>query len=168
MAGGVRLTPLRPSDCDQQGDLQMQRPRILLADDNSDVLSRVAEALTPRYEVVGSVANGCDLVSEAVRTDPDLIVLDVTLPLKDGIQALHEIRQLGLRAKAIFLTTHTRGLSVLACLANGAQGYILKSQMMTHLGLAIETVLNGSTFATHLLPVDSAELPQRSTSRAVG
>ena len=146
----------------------MQRPRILLADDNPEVLSRVAEILTPRYEVVGSVANGGDLVSETVRTDPDLIVLDFTLPLKDGIQAAREIRQLGLRAKLIFLTTETQGLSVLACLANGAQGYILKSQMMTHLGLAVETVLNGSTFATHLIPVDSAELPQLSARRSVG
>ena len=146
----------------------MQRPRILLADDNPEVLSRVVEILTPRYEVVGSVANGCDLVSETVRTDPDLIVLDFTLPVKDGIQAAREIRQLGLRAKLIFLTTETHSLSVLACLANGAQGYILKSQMMTHLGLAVETVLNGSTFATHLIPVDSAELPQLSARRSVG
>jgi DNA-binding NarL/FixJ family response regulator len=145
----------------------MQRPRILLADDNPEVLSRVAEILTPRYEVVGAVANGCDLVSETVRTDPDLIVLDFSLPLKDGIQASREIRQLGLRAKLIFLTTQTHSLSVLACLANGAQGYILKSQMMTHLGLAIETVLNGSTFATHLIPVDPAEPSQLPTSRAV-
>ena len=68
----------------------MLRARILLADDNPEVLSRVAEILTPRYEVVGSVANGCDLVSETVRTDPDLIVLDFTLPLKDGIQASRE------------------------------------------------------------------------------
>jgi len=146
----------------------MQRPRILLADDNPEVLLRVVEILTPRYEVVGSVANGCDLVSETVRTDPDLIVLDFTLPVKDGIQAAREIRQLGLRAKLIFLTTENHSLSVLACLANGAQGYILKSQMMTHLGLAVETVLNGSTFATHLIPVDSAELPQLSARRSVG
>ena len=146
----------------------MQQPRILLADNNPEVLSRLAEILTPRYDLVGSVANGCDLVSETVRTDPDLIVLDFTLPLKDGIQAAREIRQLGLRAKLIFLTTETQGLSVLACLANGAQGYVLKSQMTTHLGLAIETVLNGSTFATHLIPVDSAELPQLSARRSVG
>ena len=146
----------------------MQRPRILLADDNPEVLSRVVEILTPRYEVAGSVANGCDLVSETVRTDPDLIVLDFTLPVKDGIQAAREIRQLGLRAKLIFLTTETQGLSVLACLANGAQGYVLKSRMTTHLGLAIETVLNGSTFATHLIPVDSAALPQLSVRRSVG
>ena len=146
----------------------MQRPRILLADDNPEVLSRVVEILTPRYEVVGSVANGCDLVSETVRTDPDLIVLDFTLPVKDGIQAAREIRQLGLRAKLIFLTTENHSLSVLACLANGAQGYILKSQMMTHLGLAVETVLNGSTFATHLVPVDSPNFPQLSASRSVG
>src|SRR6478609_8865627 len=115
----------------------MLRPRILLADDNPEVLSRVAKILTPRYEVVGSVAKGCDLVSETVRTDPDVIVLDFSLPLKDGIQASREIRQLGLRAKLIFLTTHIQGLSVMACLVNGAQGYILKSQMMTHLVLAI-------------------------------
>ena len=145
----------------------MQRPRILLADNNLEALSRVAEILTPRYDVVGSVANGCDLVSETVRTDPDVVVLDFALPLKDGIQASREIRQLGLRAKLIFLTTQTQGLSVMACLANGAQGYVLKSQMTTHLGLAIETVLNGSTFATHLIPVDSAEPSQRTTSRAV-
>jgi len=146
----------------------MQQPRILLADNNPEVLSRVAEILTPRYDLVGSVANGCDLVSETVRTDPDVVVLDFALPLKDGIQAAREIRQLGLRAKLIFLTTETQGLSVLACLANGAQGYVLKSQMTTHLGLAIETVLNGSTFATHLIPVDSAALPQLSVRRSVG
>jgi len=147
-----------------RGDLQMQQPRILLADNNPEVLSRVAEILTPRYDLVGSVANGCDLVSETVRTDPDVVVLDFALPLKDGIQASREIRQLGLRAKLIFLT---QGLSVLACLANGAQGYVVKSQMTTHLGLAIETVLNGSTFATHLIPVDFAEPSQLPTSRSI-
>ena len=145
----------------------MQQPRILLADNNPEVLSRVAEILTPRYDLVGSVANGCDLVSETVRTDPDVVVLDFALPLKDGIQASREIRQLGLHAKLIFLTTQTQGLSVLACLANGAQGYVVKSQMTTHLGLAIETVLNGSTFATHLISVDFAEPSQLPTSRSI-
>jgi len=132
-------------------DKQMERHRILLADKSPKLLSRVAEILAPRYEVIGSVDNGCELVSEAVRTNPDLIILDITLPLMDGIEAAHAIRQLGLHAKLVFLTTRADGVTVFACLANGAQGYILKSQLKTHLDPAIETVLRGSTFASHLI-----------------
>src|SRR5262249_23657232 len=97
---------------------------VLVADDNSLVLERVLSLLQPKFEVVGTASNGRDLLTQAERLQPGIIVLDITMPVLSGIEAAHELREIGSTAKLVFLTVHSRSEFVDACFAEGALGYV--------------------------------------------
>src|SRR5579883_1293008 len=88
----------------------MKRLRILLADDHSLVLKGVAGLLERRYQLVGASANGQALVAEALRLRPDIVVLDISMPILNGIDAAREIRRALPSAKLVFLTMHTNAI----------------------------------------------------------
>jgi DNA-binding NarL/FixJ family response regulator len=131
---------------DATGDHHSSQVRILLADDHAPIIDRVTSLLEPGFDVVGSVNNGPDLVSEAIRLQPDLIVLDISMPGMTGIQAAQELREAGSTAKLVFLTIHERVEFVRACLAEGALGYVVKSRLAVDLLLAIQEALAGRRF----------------------
>ena len=83
-----------------------ERPRVLLADDHTAMLALTADALAGECFVVGSVGDGCELLAEAERLHPDVIVLDITMPGLDGIEAARQLQRAGCRAKLVFLTVH--------------------------------------------------------------
>lgn len=124
----------------------MKRPRILLADDNGPMIERVKALLLPDFEIIGQVGNGPDLVSEAERLQPDLVVLDISMPGLTGIEAAHELRKAGSSARFVFLTVHERVEFVRACLAEGALGYVVKSRIAIDLVPAIVDALAGRRF----------------------
>ena len=124
----------------------LSRPRILVADDHQPLQERVKEILGTIYEIVGAVNNGNDLVFQAKRLLPDVIVLDISMPGITGIDAAHELRVGGSTAKMVFLTVHERVEFVHACLAEGALGYVVKSRLNADLIPAIEEALNGRRF----------------------
>lgn len=131
---------------DSTGEKRSSQARILLADDHAPIIERVTILLEPGFDVVGSVDNGTDLVSEAARLQPDLIVLDISMPGLTGIQAAQELRQAGSKAKLVFLTVHERVEFVRACLAEGALGYVVKSRLAVDLIPAIHEALAGRRF----------------------
>jgi DNA-binding NarL/FixJ family response regulator len=131
---------------DTIGDKRSSQARILLADDHAPIIERVKLLLEPGFDVVGSVNNGADLVSEAARLQPDLIVLDISMPGMTGIQAAQELREAGSKAKLVFLTIHERVEFVHACLAEGALGYVVKSRLAVDLLAAIHEALAGRRF----------------------
>jgi DNA-binding NarL/FixJ family response regulator len=124
----------------------VNRPRVLLADDNSSVIERVSALLQPGFEVVGAVANGKELLFESARLLPDVIVLDISMPELSGIEAAHELRSAGSTARVVFLTVQTGVEFVRACLAEGALGYVIKSHLATDLIPAIQHALLGHSF----------------------
>jgi DNA-binding NarL/FixJ family response regulator len=124
----------------------LNRARVLLADDHSVMLNRVGVLLSSSFEIVGAVTNGQELISAGIRLDPDVIVADVTMPVVGGIEAAHQLREAGSRAKFVFLTIHSEHEFVDACVAEGALGYVVKSHMKTDLIPAIEAALVGRTF----------------------
>ena len=124
----------------------MARPRVFVADDHSLVLEKVLSLLKADFEVVGTAKNGSDLVTEAQRLQPDVIILDITMPNLNGIEAAHELRQVGLRAKLVFLTVHEESAFVRACIAEGAQGYVAKARLAADLIPAIQEALLGRCF----------------------
>src|SRR5580704_13366477 len=101
-------------------------PRILLADDHQLVLERVTALLAPIFHIAGVAHNGRELIAEAIRLDPDIIVADISMPEIDGIEAARQLRAAGSRAKLVFLTIHSEEEFVNACVAEGALGYVLK------------------------------------------
>jgi DNA-binding NarL/FixJ family response regulator len=127
------------------------RPRILLADDHSALLEGIAALLMPQFDIVGTVANGTALVSEALRLCPDVIVSDITIPGLSGIDAVHRLREFALSARVVFLTIHSEEQFVEACVAEGALGYVVKAHMKTHLIPAIEAALVGDTYISPLI-----------------
>ncbi len=125
-------------------------PRLLLADDNHELLEAEIGLLRPHFELVGTASDGQSLVSEAQRLNPDVIVLDITMPLLNGIDAVRKLKESGSNAKIVFLTIHTDEEYVHACLQQGAGGYVWKSRMKAHLIPAIYAVLKDLPYVSPL------------------
>jgi len=129
----------------------LNTPRLLLADDHDAMLQR-ALSLLRNFQVIGTANNGKDLVSEALRLQPDVIVLDITMPIMTGIEAAHELREAGSTAKLVFLTVHEQPAFLLACFEEGAHGYVTKSHLGTDLIPAINKALSGHHFISPSIP----------------
>ena len=124
------------------------RQRILVADDHSLMLERVTRFLQPTFEVVGVALNGVEMVSEAMRLSPDIIVADISMPELDGIEAANRLREMGATSAIVFLTIHENSEFVEACMATGALGYVFKSHIKTDLIPAINAALSGRCFVS--------------------
>jgi DNA-binding NarL/FixJ family response regulator len=124
----------------------LNRPRLLLADDHPYFAEAETAFLTPAFDVLGTVPDGATLVVEVLRLEPDVVVTDVSMPRLSGIEAVHRLRELGSRAKIVFLTVHSDEEFVTACFQEGALGYVHKSHMKTHLIPAIEAALAGRSY----------------------
>jgi DNA-binding NarL/FixJ family response regulator len=122
------------------------RPRVLLADDHCSWLDRVTSLLKSDFDLVGRASDGQTLVGEAKRLQPDLIVLDITMPILNGIEAAHDIHKSGPDIKLVFLTVHEEPEYVRACFAEGGLAYVKKSRLGTDLIPAIQEALLGRTF----------------------
>lgn len=126
----------------------MERARILLADDNQSFLEREISFLVPSFDIVGTAHDGQELISKAMRLAPDIVVIDITMPGCNGIEAAHRLKQAGLKAKVVFLSVHSEGDFADACLKEGALGYVVKSRMRTDLVPAIDAALHGDSFVS--------------------
>ena len=130
------------------------RPRILLADNHPAVLRAATELLKSQFDIVGSTTDGASLVSLGLRLWPDVIVTGITLPVLSGIGAVYRLREFSLPAKIVFLTIHSEEEFIEACMAVGALGYVLKSQMKAHLIPAIQAALGGQSYICQFIPYD--------------
>jgi DNA-binding NarL/FixJ family response regulator len=126
------------------------RPRILLADEDAEFLNTEIALLRTHFQLVGTASDGASLVSEAQRLKPDVVVVDIGVPVMSGIDAVHKLKESGSTAKFVFLTINTDEASVNACLKTGARGYVCKSQMKGHLILAICAVLEDLPYISPL------------------
>jgi DNA-binding NarL/FixJ family response regulator len=127
---------------------ELKRPRILLADDHLVVLQRVAKLLESVFDVVGSARTGREMVTQAMLLNPDVIVVDISMPELSGIEAVQELRKSGSTVKVVFLTIHSEDEFVQACFAEGALGYVVKAHMKTDLIPAINAALSGHPFVS--------------------
>ena len=126
----------------------MSRIRVLLADDHQTVQARVRSILCKGFEVVGTVNNGRDAVAEVRRLDPDILVIDISMPVLDGLQAASQLRGIACRTKVVFLTVHEDQDYVDAAFVTGASGYVTKSNITSDLVLAIREALTGHTYVS--------------------
>jgi len=126
----------------------MKRPRILLADDHALMLDGFSNLLKPKYAVVGTVEDGKALVDAALRLSPELIILDITMPILNGIDAAREIRKRLPHVKLLFVTMHTSPTYLQAALEAGADGYAVKSSGRSEILAAVEKVLGGNRYIT--------------------
>jgi DNA-binding NarL/FixJ family response regulator len=119
--------------------------RVLLADDNETVLARVRMVLGEKFDVVGAVTNGLEAVAEVQRLDPDVLLIDISMPILDGLQAVSRLRNHP-QTKIVFLTVHEDQDFVDAAFAVGGSGYVAKADVTTDLVPAISEVLKGQKY----------------------
>jgi len=129
----------------------MRRPRVLLADDHRIVAEGLRSLIEPEFELIGIVEDGRALLDETEKLQPDVIVVDISMPLMNGIEAVRRIKQTMPDVKVIFLTMHTDVGYAVSALEAGALGYVLKHSAPTELMIAIRSALRGKTYITPLL-----------------
>lgn len=125
-----------------------KKPRLLMADDHSMMLAGLRKLVEDQCEVVGTVQDGRALVEAAERLRPDVILIDISMPLLNGMDAARQIKKSIPDAKLLFLTMHASPVFATEALQVGATGYLLKQSAASELLQAIETVLKGQTYLT--------------------
>lgn len=126
----------------------MKKLRVLLGDDHALILDGLRAALQPQFEVVGQAQDGKALVQSADRLRPDLVVLDISMPLLNGFESARQIKKSLPSAKLIFLSQHLNPAYLKQALKIGASGYVLKSGATEELQKAIATVMRGRIYVT--------------------
>lgn len=129
----------------------MTRPRILLADDHLMLLEAFKALLEPAFDVVGIVPDGRMLLEVFSRLNPDVVLLDVGMPLLNGLDAGRQLKAQRRSVKLIYLTMNPDPDLASEALRLGASGYLLKSSAVQELKQAIDEVLLGRTYITPLI-----------------
>jgi DNA-binding NarL/FixJ family response regulator len=118
-----------------------KKTTVVLVDDHPGFLDEVSGLLIDKYKIVGTARDGRSGLDAARRSHAEIILLDIEMPMLNGIEVARAIRQAGLTSKVVFLTMHADPDYVTAAFRAGAQGYIFKSHLHRDLKLALETVL---------------------------
>jgi DNA-binding NarL/FixJ family response regulator len=131
-----------------------RRPRVLIADDHTFVAEACVTLLEPEFEVVGIVADGQALLEKAPDLKPDIIVLDVGMPLLNGLEAGKRIKSLIRTVKIVYLTMNNDLGIAAEAFRLGASGYLLKTSAASELASAIREVLKGKLYVSPLITKD--------------
>ena len=126
----------------------MNRARLLLADDHEEFLAVEARLLEPEFEVVATARDGQTALEEAARLGPDVLILDLAMPVLDGLETTRRLRAAGSGMKIVLLTVHVDPDYARAGLAAGASGYVAKSRLASDLVPALRATLDGRSFVS--------------------
>ena len=141
----------------------MSRPKIFLADDHTMFAQGLRSLLEDEFDLVGTVADGQALVESAPRLNPDVIVVDISMPVLNGFDAVRELKKAGTTAKIIFLTMHADERLMAEAFRCGGNGYVLKQSAGEELISAIRQVLAGQQYVTPLVAAEVARPPGERT-----
>ena len=131
----------------------MDRPRVLIADDHQGLLDRVVRLLSGRCDVVGTATDGCALLDQVNRLQPDVIILDISMPGKTGLQAARLLSNSRSNARIVFVSIISEDAVVSAAFKCGASGYVLKDHAAEDLMPAVRAVAGGQTYLSPSLRV---------------
>jgi len=126
----------------------MTRARLVVADDHAPMVTAVERLLAGEFDIVGTARDGSVALRTVTCLDPDVAVLDVSMPDLDGIEVARRLKAAGSRAKVVLLTVHDDPDLVRAALDAGALGYVLKSRMPSELVTAIHAALTNRIFVS--------------------
>lgn len=129
-------------------------PRVLLADDHALVLGAFVKLLDGECQIVGQASDGLALVAAAATLHPDVVVLDISMPLLSGLDAGRRIKQAAPHVKLVFLTMNEDPDVAAEAFRSGASGYLLKRSAASELLTAIREVTRGRTYITPLVAAD--------------
>ena len=134
--------------------------RLIVADDHQTVLDTVATMLAPEFIIIGTAHDGGALLKAVARLDPDLVVLDISMPVYNGIEVARCLREQGCRAKLVFLTVHDDEDFVREALQAGAAAYVVKASMAVELPHAIREAMAGRTFVSPSIVMTDTKDPR--------
>jgi len=129
----------------------MKRPRVLLADDHRLLREAFAQLLAADCDVVGAVADGRALLAAAPELRPDVVVLDIAMPLLNGLDAARQLRRAMPEVKVIFLTVSEDPDLAAEAFRAGASGFLLKNSATAELLRAIQEAFQGRSYVTPLV-----------------
>jgi DNA-binding NarL/FixJ family response regulator len=133
------------------------RARILIADDHNLVAELCKRLLENDFDVVGSVADGRALVRAAGELKPDVIVLDIAMPVLNGLDAGRQVKKMLPAVKLVYLTMNPDPDVAAEAFARGASGYLLKTCAASEMVLAVTQVLRGKTYLSKALSRDTID-----------
>lgn len=132
----------------------MKKPTVILADDHTLVLEGFRRLLETQCELLATVANGQALLQAVAHHRPDIVILDISMPVMNGIEAARALKSKFPTIKLLFVTMHADPAYIRAAFQAGASGYILKQSLGDELTQALHTVLRGHTYVTPLVAKD--------------
>ena len=124
----------------------MKRARVVIADDHNLVADLCKRLLEPEFDVVGAVSDGRALVRAAVELKPDVIVLDIAMPVLNGLDAGRQVKQVLPAVKLVFLTMNTDASVAAEAFERGASAYLLKTCAAAEMVAAMHEVLRGKSY----------------------
>lgn len=145
----------------------MKRIRLLIADDHVMFAQGLESLLRDEFELLGTAGNGQELVEATLRLQPDVILVDISMPVLNGFDAVRHIKEAGSEVRIIFLTMHDDATLVSEAFRCGASGYILKHSAGEELVNAIREVANGNNYVSPLvtnLPAEPLMVHAQKTS----
>jgi DNA-binding NarL/FixJ family response regulator len=127
--------------------------RLLLADDNPEVLETLIDLLQPAYDIAGAFSDGASVLQHIAALQPDLVILDISLGDMTGFEVARRLKKSGCPAKVIFLTVHENIDFIRAAFDLDAFGYVFKSRISSDLVDAINRACEGGHFSSAELPL---------------
>jgi DNA-binding NarL/FixJ family response regulator len=124
----------------------MTRPRLLIVDDHQVVAEGLIRLLGDRFEIVATINDGSAVVDAVSRLQPDVVLLDLSMPNISGLEAMRQLKQRHMDVKMLVLTMHADPDLAVAALKAGASGYVLKESSGSELLTALQVVLRGDTY----------------------
>lgn len=145
----------------------MHRSQVLIADDHNLVAELCKNLLNSEFEVVGTVTDGRALVREAAELKPDVIIVDIAMPVLNGLDAAQRVKQMLPAVKVIFLTMNPDPELAAEAFRRGASGYLLKTSAATEMLTAVRQVLRGKTYLSPRISKDEVDLSRWQHKRLV-
>ncbi|MHC4266503.1 MAG: response regulator [Planctomycetota bacterium] len=124
----------------------MKKVTVILADDHKIILEGLKNLLEEEFEVLGQAENGRQLLESAQKLHPDVVVVDISMPLLNGIDAVKQLKKKDPNIKVVFLTMHNDAMYAKEAFDAGASGFVLKHSAPSELITAIHEALNGNTY----------------------
>jgi DNA-binding NarL/FixJ family response regulator len=147
--------------------MQRNLPRILIADDHTLVAEACKKLLEPEYEIVATVSDGRALVRAAIALKPHLIIVDVAMPLLNGLDAGQQVKEFVPAVKLLFLTMNHDADLAAEAFRRGASGFLLKTCAASELTIAVREILKGKSYLSPMIARDTVDFLLRQDKKLI-
>jgi len=142
-------------------------PRILIADDHTLVAEACQKLLEPEYEIVGTVSDGRALVRASAELRPHLIIVDVAMPILNGLDAGQQVKEFYPSVKLVFMTMNHDADLAAEAFRRGASGYLLKTCAASELAIAVREVLRGKSYLSPTIAKSTVDFLLRQDKKLI-